>query len=81
LGDVGEGVGLNIEIGEAAVVEIPPLEGDDPLEDVGLFLVGTAVVGRRDSSILGMMSSSRSANVVVTRETGIRWKGLFVVVL
>ena len=61
-GDEGDGVGLNTDGVEADVVEIPLLG-----EEVLLRVVkGTAVVGRRESSRLGMIRSSSSVEVEAT---------------
>ena len=91
-GDEGDGVGLNTDGVEADVVEIPLLG-----EEVLLRVVkGTAVVGRRESSRLGMIRSSSSVEVEATLsktggvrlpsealavDTGMRLMGRCVVVL
>ena len=67
-GDEGDGVGLNTDGVEADVVEIPLLG-----EEVLLRVVkGTAVVGRRESSRLGMIRSSSSVEVeAMLSKTGV----------
>ena len=69
-GDDGEGVGLNTDGVEADVVDIPLLG-----EEVLLRVVkGTAVVGRRESSRLGMIRSSSSVEVeAMLSKTGVRF--------
>ena len=69
-GDDGDGVGLNTDGVEADVVEIPLLG-----EEVLLRVVkGTAVVGRRASSRLGMIRSSSSVEVeaMLSKTGGVR---------
>ena len=70
-GDEGDGVGLNTDGVEADVVEIPLLG-----EEVLLRVVkGTAVVGRRESSRLGMIRSSSSVEVeaMLSKTGGVRF--------
>ena len=71
LGDDGEGVGRNTAVAaEAAVVEIPPRRGEEVLLRV---VNGTAVVGvgRRASSMLGIIRSSSSVEVAAPPKVGV----------